>query len=76
MKFTKKQVNAVLRGASFTPDGLMKVMMDVGDFDYYIKRAQEYLILLKSSPTKEQRRIYLDMAIKLVTFAIICNENN
>ena len=77
MKFTQRQVNVILRGASFTPDkGPIKVMADVGDFDYFTKRAREILILLESSPTKEQRREYLNTAIKLIVLAVIYNENN
>lgn len=77
MKITKKQVSTVLRGASFNPSdaGPMRVIVEVGDWIYYAKRAQEFLIQSEHSPTKEQRRKYLDTAIKLITLAIIDNEN-
>jgi len=76
MKITKKQIDKAIRKASFTPSrlGPIKIILDVGNMDYYIKRAQEYLILASRSPTKEQRDAYLTLALQLTTVAAVYNE--
>lgn len=76
MKITKRKLDAILRTASFQPSDLgpMRVIMDVGDSDYFIKRAQEYLILASNSPTYAQTGQYLIMALRLTTLAAAHNE--
>jgi len=78
MKVTKRQVNKVLRDAALsTVDPTMSIIMDVGNGDwlYYVKRAQEYLAHLEHCATKEQRAIYVNLIIKLMTLAIIYNDH-
>lgn len=73
MRITKRKLDAVLRDASFRPSDLgpMRIIMDVGDRDYFIKRAEEYLISASESPTRDQRKGYLEMALRLTALALV-----
>lgn len=77
LKITKRQIDAVLRNASFRPSDLgpMRVIMDVGDADYFVTRAQEYLFLAANSPTLAQRKNYLEMSIRLTALALVHYED-
>lgn len=68
---TKNQISAALREATFNPNklGPLKVIADVGDIDYYIRRAIEFLILSLSAFTSEQQLHYLNTALSLVALA-------
>ena len=67
----KRQIARALREAVFTPGklGPLKIIADVGDADYYINRAREFLTLSLDSPTIEQQFYYLDMALSLIALA-------
>ncbi len=76
MRLTKRKIDTVLRSASFRPSDLgpMRVIVDVGDADYFIKRAEEFLILASESPTNAQRKGYLEMALRLTALALVYDE--
>lgn len=73
MKVTKRKIDAVLREASFRPSDLgpMRVIMDVGNADYFVRRADEFLISALNSPTMAQRKDYLDMVLRLTALALV-----
>ena len=64
----KRQIAATLREAVFTPGkpGPLKIIADVGDVDYFIRRATETLKCSLSSPTKNQKIDYLNQALSLI----------
>ena len=73
MKITKRQLQATLRESVFTPrdPGPLKVIIDVGNRDYYLRRAKEFIDIsldLKSCSA-------LTTAISLLALAKICTED-
>ncbi len=75
MKITKKQLNAVIKEAVFSPqhNRQMQIIADVGNFDYYIRRVQEILnsIILRSDEHPRAFNSNITMAIRLLTLAKI-----
>ena len=67
----KSQIAKALKEAVFTPGklGPMKVIVDVGDVNYYIRRATEFLTLSLTALTRDQRVMYLDSALGLIAVA-------
>ena len=67
----KRQIAKALREAVFTPGkpGPLKIIADVGDADYYINRAREFLTLSLESPSIDQHIYYLNMALSLIALA-------
>ncbi len=76
MRVTKGKIDAALRSVSFKPTdpGPMRVILDVGDADYFMKRAEEFLISASNSPTKAQRKDRLEMALRLTALALVYDE--
>lgn len=72
---TQRQIAAALRDAVFAPGkpGPMKVIADVGNFDYYIRRAQELLINVHCAPTADQRDHYLQHVLSVLALAKVEN---
>lgn len=68
---TKSQITAALREAAFVPSksGPLKIIVDVGNVDYYITRAQELLALANNSPSIEQCLKYLNTALSLIAIS-------
>ncbi|KKN17632.1 hypothetical protein LCGC14_0963840 [marine sediment metagenome] len=67
----KSQIAKALREAAFTPGkpGPLKVIADVGNINYYIRRATEFLTLSLTALTREQRVKYFDNALALTALA-------
>lgn len=67
----KRQITKALREAAFTPNkpGPLKIIADVGNTDYYITRAIEFLALSLESPSYDQCTYYLNMALSLIALA-------
>ena len=67
----KRQIAAALREAVFTPGkrGPLQVIADVGDVDYYIRRAAEFLTLSLTALTEDQCFKYLNNALSLIALA-------
>jgi len=65
---TKTKIAATLRESVFTPTtpGPLKVIIDVGDIDYYIKRSMELCTLALCSVTAKSKLSYLTQAISLL----------
>ncbi len=81
----KSQIAKALREAAFTPSklGPMKIIADVGNINYYVRRATEFLILSFTALTQDQRVKYYDSAMGLIALAKvktqeqgISNQNN
>ena len=67
----KRQIAKALSTAAFTPGkpGPMKVIADVGNINYYVRRATEFLTLSLTALTREQRVKYFDSALGLIALA-------
>ena len=67
----KRQIAKALSTAAFTPGklGPMKIIADVGNINYYIRRATEFLTLSLTALTREQRVKYFDSALGLIALA-------
>ena len=67
----KRQIAKALSSAAFTPGklGPMKIIADVGNINYYIRRATEFLTLSLTALTREQRVKYFDCALGLIALA-------
>lgn len=67
----KTQIAKALREAVFAPSkqGPLKVIADVGNLDYYIRRAVESLTLSLTALTTDQRVAYLNTALSLIALA-------
>jgi hypothetical protein len=67
LKITKRQLQAALRESVFTPKdpGPLKAIVDVGNRDYYIRRAKEFLDLSLENGSYP----YLTLAISLIALA-------
>lgn len=67
----KTQIAKALREAVFAPSkqGPLKVIADVGNLDYYIRRAMESLLLSLTALTADQRIAYLNTALSLIALA-------
>ncbi len=67
----KRQITKALSTAAFTPGklGPMKVIADVGNINYYVRRATEFLTLSLTALTREQRIKYFDSALGLIALA-------
>ncbi len=75
---TKKDIQRELRSAIFTPSqpGPLKVILDVGNYSYFLRRASE---LLKEAelPMMNTSDSSLELALKLIAMAkAIHNKNN
>ena len=72
---TKRKIAAALQSATFAPGrpGPMKVISDVGNIDYYIRRAQEFLTLSLTALTTDQRDYYLTTALSVLALAKVEN---
>ena len=72
---TKREIAAALRSAIFSPGkpGPLRVIADVGDLNYYIRRAQELLTLSLTALTTEQRDHYLTTALSILALAKVEN---
>ncbi len=68
MKITKRRIQETLRESVFTPrdPGSLKAIIDVGNRDYYIRRAKE---LLDLTLEEDGSNIHLTMAISLIALA-------
>jgi hypothetical protein len=75
VRVTKRKISAALRDAIFTPseDGSMKIIVDVGDMDYYIRRAQECLHKAIEAPLADDCKNHLKMALQLTALASVHN---
>lgn len=67
MKITKRQVQVTLRESVFTPrdPGPLRAIIDVGNREYYIRRAKEFLD--RAIETKSNAQ--LTLAISLLALA-------
>ncbi len=67
MKITKRRIQETLRESVFTPrdPGSLKAIIDVGNRDYYIRRAKELL----DWTLEDGSNIHLTMAISLIALA-------
>ncbi len=74
---TRSQITVALREATFTPSklGPLKIIVDVGNTDYYITRAREFLVLAAQSPSMAQRLKYLNMALSLIAISKVRIQN-
>lgn len=70
MKLSKKLINLVLSSCKFDPNlpGPMKIVIDVGDSEYYKKRAVE-LIRSTIGLDCEKSQVDLTQAIQLLILA-------
>lgn len=70
---TRRKLAAILRESVFTPTtpGPLKVIIDVGDTDYYIKRAIELCTMSLKSKIVKQRLVLLTQAISLLAVSKI-----
>jgi hypothetical protein len=70
-EMNKTQIAKALREAVFAPgkQGPLKIVADVGNLDYYIRRASENLILSLTALTTDQRVYYLNTALSLTALA-------
>lgn len=73
MKITKTKIAQTLKESVFTPSksGPMKVILDVGGTDYYIKRAIELLTVSLENEDEIRRTGELTLAISLLAVAKI-----
>lgn len=71
---TKTKITKILNDCKFNPrkPGPLKVVADVGDTDYYIKRAIE--ILTSEANTLGKDKEYMKRAISLIALAIANEE--
>lgn len=71
MIITRNQLAATLRESVFTPSkpGPMQVVLDVGDVNYYIRRALEFVTFASENFTPDSRIMYLENAITLLAVA-------
>jgi len=69
MKITKANLSKILRESVFTPknDRGMAIIADVGNYQYYITRANEELAKLHFSPQEQDQA--LKMVISLLALA-------
>ncbi len=67
----QSQIAKALREAVFSPGkpGPLKVIADVGNINYYIRRATEFLTLSLTALTREQRIKYFDSALGMIALA-------
>lgn len=67
----KRQIIKALTTAAFTPgkSGPLKVIADVGNINYYIRRAIEFTTLSLTALTREQRIKYFDNALGMIALA-------
>ena len=74
---TKNQITAALKDATFVPSkpGPLKVIVDVGDYRYYMVRARELLVFASQSPSSAQCLKYLDMALSLIAISKVRIQN-
>jgi len=70
---TRQKLATILRESVFTPTtpGPLKVIIDVGDTDYYIKRAIELCTMSLKSGSIKQRLVLLTQAISLLAVSKI-----
>ncbi len=70
-KITKRELAAILRESAVAPNkpGPLKIIIDVGDVQYYMRRAMELVTLTLISPTVDQQEYYLEQAIFLLGVA-------
>ncbi len=68
---TKREIMAALRESAFSPknDKSMKVILDVGDTDYYIRRAIELCTVVLDNKDRTERLRELTWAISLLAVA-------
>jgi hypothetical protein len=68
MTITKRKIAAALRESAFSPrdDKAMKVILDVGDVDYYVRRAIELLTTVLENKNHTERVRELTWAISLL----------
>lgn len=74
---TKTQIAKALREAAFAPNvrGPLKVVADVGNLEYYIRRAMESLTFSLTALTADQQIDYLDTALSLTALAKVTIQN-
>lgn len=72
----QRQIAHALQSAVFAPGkpGPMKIIADVGNFDFYVRRVQELLTRVLDAPTADQRDNLLTMSLSVLALAKI--ENN
>jgi len=68
---TKRKIAAALRASAFSPknDKPMKVILDVGNEDYYVRRAIELLTIVLDNKDTNERLRELTWAISLLAVA-------
>jgi len=68
---TKRKIAAALRESAFSPknDKSMKVILDVGDADYYVRRAIELCTIVLDNKDINERLRELTWAISLLAVA-------
>ncbi|MEE9548731.1 MAG: hypothetical protein V3V68_05185 [Nitrosomonadaceae bacterium] len=73
----QRQITKALSSATFAPGkpGPLKVIADVGNINYYIRRAMEFLTLSLTALTKAQRVKYFDSALGMVALAKVKTQN-
>jgi len=71
MKINKTNVARILRESIFDPkkDKLMGIVVEIGNYDYYIKRAQELIASISFCRSPIQRQNALQTAISLLAIA-------
>ncbi len=73
----KTQISKELKEAVFAPGkpGPMKIIVDVGDSDYYIRRAKEFLDqTLDGTYDRAEYQEILTKALSLIALAKVTNE--
>lgn len=67
----KSQIAKALREAAFSPgkQGPLKIIADVGNINYYIRRAMEFLTLSLTALTPEQKVEYFNNALSMIALA-------
>lgn len=75
---TKQKIASTLQESVFTPTtpGPLRVIIDVGDIDYYIKRSIELLLLASRSDSGKQKLELLTQAISLSAVSKILIRHN
>ena len=74
MKINKTKIAATLRESVFAPNkpGPLKAIIDVGDDEYYARRAKEFIDYF----IEEGGGKHLTTAISLLALAKLCEEKN
>lgn len=69
--FTQRELAAALRESVFSPHkpGPMKIIVDVGNVNYYTRRGCELATLAQTALTAEQASVYLTQAIAILGVA-------